>query len=259
MSKDKRRYPLCQLSAMILALLFLHGSLVTSNEAVAVCGDSVLESGEECDDGNLADGDGCSSACIIEHCGNGVCESTEGEDQCTCSDDCGSPPATETDCSDNTDNDCDGDADCDDSDCGCTVWYHDNDEDGYGDPNDSVQSPTQPAGYVADNTDCNDDNININPGATDTMDNGIDEDCSGADAQLDTDGDGVADTADNCPNTAAGVEVGDDGCPLAEEPDGHRSLFPFCGAGVAQSMLWAVGGLMLMQARRRRSSLLRLP
>lgn len=31
-----------------------------------VCGDGVLDSGEECDDGNVADGDGCSSSCIIE-------------------------------------------------------------------------------------------------------------------------------------------------------------------------------------------------
>ncbi len=32
----------------------------------AVCGNSVIETGEECDDGNNASGDGCSSACQVE-------------------------------------------------------------------------------------------------------------------------------------------------------------------------------------------------
>jgi cysteine-rich repeat protein len=33
-----------------------------------VCGDGVLAAAEQCDDGNLADGDGCSSACRLELC-----------------------------------------------------------------------------------------------------------------------------------------------------------------------------------------------
>jgi cysteine-rich repeat protein len=32
----------------------------------AVCGNAVIESGEQCDDGNPGDGDGCSSGCMIE-------------------------------------------------------------------------------------------------------------------------------------------------------------------------------------------------
>lgn len=35
-------------------------------ECPAVCGNAVTEPGEECDDGNVADGDGCSGACIVE-------------------------------------------------------------------------------------------------------------------------------------------------------------------------------------------------
>jgi hypothetical protein len=51
-------------------------------------------------------------------CGDGTCDS--GEDQCNCADDCGTPPTTESSCSDGEDNDCDGATDCDDSDCGGT-------------------------------------------------------------------------------------------------------------------------------------------
>jgi len=37
----------------------------------AVCGNGVLEPGEECDDGNLVNRDGCSSACKLPACGDG--------------------------------------------------------------------------------------------------------------------------------------------------------------------------------------------
>lgn len=44
-----------------------------------VCGNGIVESGEQCDDGNLVSGDGCSSTCDIEVavCGNGILETGE--------------------------------------------------------------------------------------------------------------------------------------------------------------------------------------
>jgi cysteine-rich repeat protein len=41
------------------------------------CGDSILNSGEECDDGNKNDGDGCSAVCTAESCGNNIIDKGE--------------------------------------------------------------------------------------------------------------------------------------------------------------------------------------
>ena len=42
-----------------------------------VCGNSLLEEGEECDDGNLLSGDGCSSDCMLEKTGTPVSSTPE--------------------------------------------------------------------------------------------------------------------------------------------------------------------------------------
>src|SRR5205085_12660879 len=43
----------------------------------AVCGNGVVEIGEQCDDGNTADCDGCSAGCRVERCGDGVVQCGE--------------------------------------------------------------------------------------------------------------------------------------------------------------------------------------
>ncbi len=50
-----------------------------------VCGDSIVQQGldEQCDDGNTEDNDGCSSTCVREVCGDGVTQGALGE---TCDD-----------------------------------------------------------------------------------------------------------------------------------------------------------------------------
>ena len=65
-----------------------------------------------------------------------------------------------------------------------TTFYQDADNDTYGDLNSTATGCTIPAGYVANSDDCDDADPTINPGATDVAGNGIDEDCSGADASL---------------------------------------------------------------------------
>jgi uncharacterized repeat protein (TIGR03803 family) len=78
-----------------------------------------------------------------------------------------------------------------------TTWYQDADGDGYGNPANSNVACSQPDGYVANNTDCNDANAAVHPGATEIC-NGVDDDCDGSvdEGFIDTDGDHLADCVD---------------------------------------------------------------
>jgi len=76
---------------------------------------------------------------------------------------------------DGVNNDCDADTDEDDA-VDVSTWYADSDSDGYGDASVSDIDCYQPTGYVADNTDCDDSDTDVNPAATEVCD-GIDNDC----------------------------------------------------------------------------------
>ena len=84
--------------------------------------------------------------------------------------------------------------------CAPNPYYKDADEDGHGDPNDSIKPCIKPSGYVTDNTDCDDSNPSIHPGATEVC-NSKDDDCDGSiDEEVqatyfrDADGDGYGDS-----------------------------------------------------------------
>ena len=49
----------------------------SSECATLACGDGVVHGSEECDDGNSASGDGCSAACTAEFCGDGIVNNGE--------------------------------------------------------------------------------------------------------------------------------------------------------------------------------------
>jgi len=94
---------------------------------------------------------------------------------------------------DSVDNDCDGSVD----EGSVTTWYRDVDGDGFGDPLATQAACSRPTGFVADNTDCDDEDIDSYPGAPEVCD-GADNDCDGeidnvGCARLDVNGDGVID------------------------------------------------------------------
>lgn len=77
------------------------------NDCPHRCGDRIVDAGEQCDDGNTANGDGCSSTCQMEtRCGNGTLENGEecddgntvsgdgcgGTDTCPCQREVQAPP-----------------------------------------------------------------------------------------------------------------------------------------------------------------------
>lgn len=66
--------------SMMLVFVVIGLAPATRSQVVAVCGNGALEAPEICDDGNLADGDGCDSNCTPTGCGNGVVTVGEGCD-----------------------------------------------------------------------------------------------------------------------------------------------------------------------------------
>ena len=77
------------------------------------------------------------------------------------------------------------------------VWFRDADADGFGAANLSQLSTGQPSGFVINNSDCNDSNNTVYPGATELHDS-LDNNCNGTIDEgftptryyLDQDGDG---------------------------------------------------------------------
>ncbi len=130
-------------------------------------------------------------------------------DDTDCDDADGAVNTDATEVCDTIDNDCNGDID--DADGGVTgqpTWYADTDGDGFGDSSDTDVACAQPSAYVGDDTDCDDGDGAINPGATEVCDpSDTDEDCDGtaddADSSVqgqqtwydDDDGDGEGDAS----------------------------------------------------------------
>jgi MYXO-CTERM domain-containing protein len=133
-------------------------------------------------------------------------------------------PGAEETCNE-LDDDCDTTVDEDATDW--PTWYADVDTDGYGDPGDSVESCDQPDDYISDDSDCDDTNGDIYPGA-DEVCNTLDDDC---DSVVDEDAEGEATWyADG---DSDGFGVPDDTLVDCEQPDGYVATDTDCDDGDA--------------------------
>ena len=96
-------------------------------------------------------------------------------------DDCDDNEATvnpgEVEVCDNLDNNCDGEV----NEGLVEPWFEDNDSDGYGNDDVSVDDCEEPNGHTAVGGDCNDEDPEINPGVEDDSNDQIDQDCDGSD------------------------------------------------------------------------------
>ncbi len=123
------------------------------------CDGQVDESAEDAvqfwrdDDGDGVGGAGTVFACTAPA---GYADATG---DCNDADAAAFPGNSET--CDGVDNDCDGAVDEDATDA--ATWYADADGDAFGDPDSPIAACTQPAGAVADNTDCDDGAAEVNP------------------------------------------------------------------------------------------------
>lgn len=110
-----------------------------------------------------------------------------------CNDNIYSPYSSTEECADRN---CDGQPDAP----GCRIFYKDNDNDGYGGDMIFISS-TKPEGYTENNNDCDDNNPNVNPGASEICNDGIDNNCNGGEIEecmeicdgIDNDQDGLID------------------------------------------------------------------
>ncbi|MCB9764220.1 MAG: hypothetical protein H6739_30895 [Alphaproteobacteria bacterium] len=122
------------------------------------------------------------------------------------------------------DDDCDGEID----DAAGGVWYADLDGDGYGDRFNSSQLCEGTTGFVADGSDCDDTDADVNPGAYELCEDETDNDCDGRvdedeayDAavwyqDVDRDGYGDPDYTTRACDQPTGYADNDDDCDDAE-------------------------------------------
>jgi hypothetical protein len=152
---------------MLPLLALVACTLISEEELAKALGAAAAESGEQ----------------VVDLDGDGYAAELDCDD-----DDAHTFPGAVEYC-DGDDNDCDGTADEAEA-VDATTWYADSDGDGFGDAETSAVACEAPEGYTADDTDCDDSDPNIRPGADEHCDG--DYNCDGSVNYDDVDGDGFA-------------------------------------------------------------------
>jgi hypothetical protein len=172
-----------------------------------------------------ADGDGFGDATTLIS----TCAQPQGyvSDNTDCDDNDATVNTAATEVCNHIDDDCNGLIDD-----GITfnTYYADNDGDSFGDANNSIDECAQPSGYVTNNTDCNDNNVNQNAASAEIC-NGEDDDCDGTidnglvflDYYADGDGDGFGsgDVTSSCVDLGAGYTDNSTDCD-----DANGGVYP---------------------------------
>jgi len=126
------------------------------------------------------------------------------------------------------------------------TWYADIDSDHYGDPDNTTATCLQPTGYVADSSDCDDRDADVNPDGFEVCGGG-DEDCDGYEDDddptisyasdevwyVDSDGDGYGDASGTAVESCASVTgsaPNDDDCDDSDA-EIHPGATEICGGG----------------------------
>ena len=98
--------------------------------------------------------------------------------------------------------------------CTACTWYADADGDGFGDPGATRVACAAEDGWVDAAGDCDDGRSDVHPGAVDTPDDGLDQDCDGSDATGPHDS-GQETAGDSAKDERPGPEDPDRGCGCA--------------------------------------------
>jgi hypothetical protein len=118
------------------------------------------------------------------------------------------------------DDDCDGRLD-EGTALDADTWYADADADGYGDSSRTQRSCDEPSGFVSDDTDCDDSEASVFPGADETC-NSVDDDCDG---DVDEDGIDAPTWYEDSDGDSYGGSASVQAC---DQPSGYEASFEDC-------------------------------